>query len=97
MTKNFENHLRKLNLADNTIASYSFAVRQFYSHHQSVTQKNLRTHKTWLIDHYKPKTVNLRIRALNMKNGNSPPFEFSKKRFLKMLSVKLIMNILRHV
>ena len=65
MTKNFENHLRKLNLADNTIASYSFAVRQFYSHHQSVTQKNLRTHKTWLIDHYKPKTVNLRIRALN--------------------------------
>ena len=39
MTKDFENYLRKLNLADNTITSYSFAVRQFYSHHQSVTQK----------------------------------------------------------
>ena len=32
MTKNFEKHLRKLNLADNTITSYVFAVRQFYSH-----------------------------------------------------------------
>lgn len=52
MMKDFENYLRKSNLADNTITSYSFAVRQFYSHHPSVTQKNLRTHKTWLIDEY---------------------------------------------
>jgi len=65
MTKDFENHLSKLNLADNTITSYSFAVRQFYSHHPTITQKNLRAHKIWLIDHYKPKTVNLRLRALN--------------------------------
>ena len=35
MMKDFENYLRKLNLADNTITSYSFAVRQFYSHHPS--------------------------------------------------------------
>ena len=65
MTKDFENHLRKLNLADNTITSYSFAVKQFYTYHPTVTQKNLRAHKVWLTDHYKPKTVNLRLRAIN--------------------------------
>ncbi len=61
----FERHLQSTNLAENTIAAYSFAIRQFNSQYADVTQKNLRTYKVWLIEHYKPQTVNLRLRAVN--------------------------------
>lgn len=61
----FERHLQSTNLAENTIAAYSFAIRQFNSQYADVTQKNLRTYKVWLIEKYKPQTVNLRLRAMN--------------------------------
>lgn len=62
---NFERHLRNSNLSENTISSYLFAARQFSTQYGSVTQKNLRAYKVWLIDSYKPQTVNLRLRAIN--------------------------------
>lgn len=65
MIKEFERHLRGTNLSENTIASYLFAARQFSEQYDAVTQKNLRAYKIWLIESYKPKTVNLRLRALN--------------------------------
>lgn len=61
----FERHLRGANLSENTIVSYLFAVRQFSKQYDAVTQKNLRAYKVWLIESYKPKTVNLRLRAIN--------------------------------
>lgn len=61
----FERHLRDINLSESTISSYLFAVRQFSEQYDGVTQKNLRAYKVWLIESYKPKTVNLRLRALN--------------------------------
>lgn len=60
-----ERHLRGTNLAENTVKSYLFAVRQFYERYDSVTKRSLKEHKAWLIEQYKPKTVNLRIRAIN--------------------------------
>ena len=63
--ENFERHLRGSNLSENTISAYLFATRQFDVQYGSVTQKNLRAYKTWLIDSYKPQTVNLRLRAIN--------------------------------
>lgn len=65
MTEEFERHLRGTNLAENTIASYLFAVRQFSGQYDGVTLKNLRAYKVWLIESYSPKTVNLRLRAIN--------------------------------
>lgn len=65
MKKDFERHLRDQNLSENTISSYLFAVRQFNSQYGEVNQKNLRAYKLWLIESYKPKTVNLRLRAVN--------------------------------
>lgn len=65
MIKEFERHLRETNLSENTIASYLFAVRQFNEQYDAVTLKNLRAYKVWLIESYKPKTVNLRLRAIN--------------------------------
>lgn len=61
----FERHLRESNLSENTITSYMFAIKQYGQQYDDVTQKKLREYKVWLIENYKPKTVNLRLRALN--------------------------------
>ena len=42
-----------------------FAIKQYGQQYDDVTQKKLREYKVWLIENYKPKTVNLRLRALN--------------------------------
>lgn len=65
MIKEFERHLRGTNLSENTITSYLFAIRQFSEQYDAVSLKNLRAYKMWLIESYKPKTVNLRLRAIN--------------------------------
>ena len=61
----FERHLRGTNLSENTISSYLFAIKQYGEQYDDVTQKKLREYKVWLIENYKPKTVNLRLRAIN--------------------------------
>ena len=61
----FERHLRGTNLSENTISSYQFAIKQYGDQYDDVTQKKLREYKVWLIENYKPKTVNLRLRAIN--------------------------------
>ena len=63
--KKFERHMRDENLSENTISSYLFAVKQFSNQYNEITLKNLRAYKVWLIEGYKPKTVNLRLRAIN--------------------------------
>ena len=65
MIKEFERHLRGTNLSENTISSYLFAIKQFSDQYDEVTLKNLRAYKVWLRESYKPKTVNLRLRAMN--------------------------------
>ena len=61
----FERHLRGSNISENTISSYVFAVKQYGEQYGEVTKKNLKQYKVWLIENYKPKTVNLRLRAIN--------------------------------
>ncbi len=61
----FERHLRGSNLSENTISSYVFALKQYSKQYDEITKKNLREYKMWLIESYKPKTVNLRLRAMN--------------------------------
>ena len=63
--KDFEKYLQSTNLSENTHASYLFAVKQFKNQYNAVSKKNLRTYKVWLIENFKPKTVNLRLRAIN--------------------------------
>lgn len=61
----FEKYLQNTNLSENTIKSYLFATKQFREQYGSVTKKNLKSYKVWLIENFKPKTVNLRLRAIN--------------------------------
>ena len=65
MIEEFKKYLKKTNLSDNTKAAYLFAIKQYRKEHEEITQRNLKDYKTWLIENYSPKTVNLRIRALN--------------------------------
>lgn len=83
MNETFEEYLRNLNLSQNTIISYLYTIKQFYKLYDSVTRKNLRDYKVYLIEHYKPQTVNLRIRAINCY------LESIQKEKWKLTSVKV--------
>ena len=65
MTEKFEKYLLERDLSDNTIRAYLYALRQFKGRYTSPTKRNLREHKDWLTEHYRPRTVNLRLRAIN--------------------------------
>ena len=65
MIDQFEKHLKGTNLAENTKTAYLFALRQYNEQWDDVNKKNLREFKIFLIEKYKPKTVNLRIQAIN--------------------------------
>lgn len=65
MTSEFEEYLRKSSLAENTVRAYKYAVNQYMDRYDRVTKTNLQKYKMYLLENYKPKTVNLRIRAIN--------------------------------
>lgn len=65
MKKNFETYLKNNNLSNNTIKSYLFTISQFKLNFKTVSKESIESYKIWLIDNYKPKTVNLRLQAIN--------------------------------
>lgn len=79
----FEEYLKDKSLSKNTIISYLYAIKQYDSMYDSITRKNLRDYKVFLIENYKPQTVNLRIRAMNCY------LESLKKEQWKLPSVKV--------
>lgn len=64
-TIDFEAFLRQENLAQNTITAYLYAVKDYYAHYKELNKRNLIAYKSYMIDNFKPKTVNLRILGLN--------------------------------
>ena len=61
----FRRFLVERNMSEQTIKAYSYAVKQFYGLYPQLTDKNLQLYKVFLIERYKPQTVNLRLRAMN--------------------------------
>ena len=61
----FEEFLKKENLAENSIESYLWTVDFFLSHYEEVSSDSLLAYKGYLMENFKPKTVNLRIQAMN--------------------------------
>lgn len=78
----YEIYLKSRNLSQSTITSYLFAYKQFFKRYSILTVQNLRDYKVFLMDHYKPQTVNLRIRAINCY------LEFLHKENWKLSSVR---------
>ena len=65
MEKSFRQQLKKENLSDNTITAYLYAVKDFERKYPCFNRENLLLYKAEQIERFKPKTVNLRIQALN--------------------------------
>lgn len=61
----FKMHLRQSNMAENTISAYCYAVKEYSGRYKELTKKDLLLYKAYLIETFKPKTVNLRIQAMN--------------------------------
>lgn len=83
MIEQFENHLVECNMAPNTIKAYCYAVNEFISLYKTVGKKNLLLYKTHLIEKFSPKTVNLRIQAINKY------LDYLKRSRLRLKSVKV--------
>lgn len=83
MTEKFKAFLSRHNLAANTIRPYVWTVTFFLKKYGEVTRKNLLVYKGFLMERYKPQTVNLRIQALNKY------LEFIKKGKLRLKFVKV--------
>ena len=83
MLDEFEVHLRRENLSENTISSYLLTMRMYSQLLGEITKQNLLAFKGYLIETYKPKTVNLRIQAINKY------LDFIKKEKLRLAPVKI--------
>lgn len=83
MEKKFKDYLISSNMSSNTISAYIYAVNDFKSKQKELNKKNLLLYKTYLIETFKPKTVNLRIQALNKY------LEYMKRPRLRLKSVKV--------
>ena len=82
MITQFKAYLAKTNLAKNTITSYVWTVTYYLEHYKEVNKKNLLAYKGYLVENFKPQTVNLRLQAVNKF------LEFSKQEKLRMKFVK---------
>lgn len=65
MKNDFEKYLYQLNLSRNTINSYLTTIKLYEEMFDSIDKKNLLAFKGYLVENFKPKTVNLRIQAIN--------------------------------
>lgn len=79
----FEEYLKKSNLSANTIESYLWTVQYFNEHYESINKDNLLAYKGYLMEFFKPKTVNLRIQAMNKY------LDFLDKEKLRLKAVKV--------
>lgn len=83
MNENFKNYLLKENLSEKTITSYLWTVNYFNDAYLEVNKSNLLAYKGYLMENFKPKTVNLRLQAINKY------LEFIKKDNLKLKFIKV--------
>lgn len=65
MKQTFQEYLQKENLSHNTISTYQWTVSYFLRNYDGLSMENLLAYKGYLMEYFKPKTVNLRIQALN--------------------------------
>ena len=83
MTTKFKAWLAKQDLAENSITSYVWTVNYFLREYQEVKRSNLLAYKGYLVENFKPQTVNLRLQAINKY------LEYLKQDKLKMKFVKV--------
>ena len=83
MVNKFQEFLTRTNLSPNTVRSYVWTVNYYLTHYGSFTKKSLLSYKGFLVEQFKPQTVNLRLQAINKY------LEFTKQDKLKVKLVKV--------
>ena len=79
----FENYLKKEDLSKHTIEVYIWTIEYYNKNYDSLAKENLLAYKGYLMEYFKPKTVNLRIQAINKY------LSFLNKTELKLSAVKI--------
>lgn len=79
----FEEYLKKENLTTHTISVYIWTIDYFKKNYDSLSKENLLAYKGYLMEYFKPKTVNLRIQAINKY------LLYMKSTELKLTAVKI--------
>lgn len=65
MNSEFKKHLINENLSENTIISYLTTVTHYFTIFNDIDRNSLVAYKGFLVENYKPKSVNLKIQAIN--------------------------------
>ena len=79
----FKQFLIAKNLAKNTVSAYVIAIQGYQELFDEVNKKDLLLWKTYLIENFKAKSVNLKIQAMNKY------LEFIGKDKLRLKSIKV--------
>ena len=89
----FKHSLEEEGYADNSILAYTFTVRDFLDRYETVTPDHLSAYKNYLIDRFKPKTVNQRVWALNkfLDQSGKPQL---KIKAVRMAEVSFLDNVI---
>ena len=82
----FENFLKEKNLSKNTLEQHLRSIKQFYQKfkRKELNKKTINEYKTWLMDNFSPKTVNVRITGINSYLKFIHKFEELKVEQLKI-------------
>jgi len=83
MVTKFQKFLEKNDLSESTVRSYVWTVNYFTTQFEKIDKENLLAYKGYLVEHFKPQTVNLRLQALNKY------LEFINKEKLKLKFIKI--------
>lgn len=65
LINDFSIHLKRSNKSAHTITAYCGSVKLFFQLYQQITPDTLRSYRQYLIERYRPATVNQRIIAIN--------------------------------
>ena len=93
MVTKFESFLQRSDLSKNTVSSYVWTVRYFEKTYGEFNKKNLLAYKGYLVEHFKPQTVNLRLQAVN-KYLEFTHQDKMKMRFVKVQQKNFLENVI---
>ena len=83
MEEKFKTWLVKQDLAANSVTSYVWTVKYFLREYKEVKRSTLLAYKGYLVENFKPQTVNLRLQGINKF------LEFQKQDKLNLKFVKV--------
>lgn len=92
--EDFKLHLRKAGLSENTIRSYLYGVQYFLENYE-LKMEDLFKYKGYLLDNFKPKTVNLRLQGINKYLEYINQIDL-KLKFVKIQQKPFLEDVISH-